>query len=112
MNPILRSLYTSLRLLHHSYIYVGAVVGFGDNFLVSLNCAVFSDGSGICVPKFLHCFTTIITYFRILNLFTDQFERTLIITDGVTQLFYSEKWITTLDLAKKIHVVVVELISL
>ena len=61
--------------------YVGAVVPYADKLFATLNCAVFSDGSFVYIPKGVRCPMELSTYFRINAINTGQFERTLIIAD-------------------------------
>jgi Fe-S cluster assembly scaffold protein SufB len=37
----------------------------GDNYYAALNCAVFSDGSFVYIPKGVKCPMELSTYFRI-----------------------------------------------
>ena len=59
--------------------YLGSVVPVADNYFAALNCAVFTDGSFVYVPKGVKCPMELSTYFRINEKNTGQFERTLII---------------------------------
>ena len=61
--------------------YLGSVVPYSDNFYATLNSAVFTDGSFIYVPPGVRCPVELMTYFRINELDTGQFERTLINSD-------------------------------
>ena len=61
--------------------YLGSVVPYADNFFAALNCAVFSDGSFVYIPKGVRCPMELSTYFRINAINTGQFERTLIVAD-------------------------------
>ena len=61
--------------------YMGSVVPYTDNFFATLNCAVFSDGSFVYIPKGVRCPMELSTYFRINAVNTGQFERTLIVAD-------------------------------
>ena len=45
--------------------YLGSVVPYTDNFYAALNCAVFSDGSFVYIPKGVRCPMELSTYFRI-----------------------------------------------
>ncbi len=62
--------------------YLGSVVPYTDNFYATLNCAVFTDGSFVYIPKGVRCPMELSTYFRINQANTGQFERTLIIADA------------------------------
>ena len=59
--------------------YLGSVVPIQDNYYSALNAAVFSDGSFVYIPKGVRCPMELSTYFRINEMNTGQFERTLII---------------------------------
>ena len=61
--------------------YLGSVVPHGDNYFSALNAAVFTDGSFVYIPKGVRCPMELSTYFRINEMNTGQFERTLIIAD-------------------------------
>ena len=61
--------------------YLGSVVPYTDNFYATLNSAVFSDGSFAYIPKGVRCPMELMTYFRINQADSGQFERTLIIAD-------------------------------
>jgi Fe-S cluster assembly protein SufB len=70
--------------------YLGSVVPVKDNYFAALNCAVFSDGTFVYVPKGVRCPMELSTYFRINAENTGQFERTLIIADEGSYVSYLE----------------------
>jgi len=70
--------------------YMSSVVPYTDNFFATLNCAVFSDGSFVYIPKGVRCPMELSTYFRINAVNTGQFERTLIIADDDSYVSYLE----------------------
>ena len=70
--------------------YLGTVVPSKDNFYAALNCAVFTDGSFVYIPKGTRCPMELSTYFRINEMNTGQFERTLIIADEGSHVSYLE----------------------
>src|ERR1044072_1973822 len=70
--------------------YLGSVVPSSDNFLATLNSAVFRDGSFVYVPPGVRCPMELSTYFRINAKNTGQFERTLIIADKGSYVSYLE----------------------
>ena len=70
--------------------YLGSVVPYADNFFAALNCAVFSDGSFVYIPKGVRCPMELSTYFRINAINTGQFERTLIVADDDSYVSYLE----------------------
>ncbi|NQW09928.1 MAG: Fe-S cluster assembly protein SufB, partial [Alphaproteobacteria bacterium] len=45
--------------------YLGSVVPPADNYFACLNCAVFTDGSFVYIPKGVRCPMELSTYFRI-----------------------------------------------
>ncbi|MBX2833396.1 MAG: Fe-S cluster assembly protein SufB, partial [Micavibrio sp.] len=61
--------------------YIGSVVPPADNKHACLNSAVFTDGSFVYIPEGVRCPMELSTYFRINELNTGQFERTLIIAE-------------------------------
>ncbi len=69
--------------------YLGKVVPYTDNFYAALNSAVFTDGSFVFIPKGLKCPMDLSTYFRINEVSTGQFERTLIVAEGQQQRYLS-----------------------
>ena len=54
--------------------YLGSVVPYSDNFYATLNSAVFSDGSFCYVPPGVRCPIELMTYFRINEVDSGQFE--------------------------------------
>ena len=70
--------------------YLGTVVPFGDNYYAALNSAVFTDGSFVYIPKGVRCPMELSTYFRINEMNTGQFERTLIIAEEASHVSYLE----------------------
>src|SRR6202163_1000536 len=92
--------------------YLGTVVPYTDNFYAALNCAVFSDGSFVYVPKGVRSPMELSTYFRINALNTGQFERTLIIADEGSYVSYLEGCSAPMRDENQLHAAVVELITL
>jgi Fe-S cluster assembly protein SufB len=92
--------------------YLGSVVPVMDNFYAALNCAVFSDGSFVYVPKGVKCPMELSTYFRINAENTGQFERTLIIADEGSHVSYLEGCTAPMRDENQLHAAVVELIAL
>ncbi|MDM8016029.1 MAG: Fe-S cluster assembly protein SufB, partial [Rhizobium sp.] len=70
--------------------YLGSVVPVTDNYYATLNCAVFTDGSFVYIPKGVRCPMELSTYFRINEKNTGQFERTLIIAEEGAYVSYLE----------------------
>ena len=70
--------------------YFGKLVKPTDNKFAALNCAVWSGGSFIYVPKGVKVPTPIQAYFRLNAENSGQFERTLIIVDEGASLDYVE----------------------
>jgi Fe-S cluster assembly protein SufB len=92
--------------------YLGSVVPYTDNFYATLNCAVFTDGSFVFIPKGLRCPMELSTYFRINEKNTGQFERTLIIADEGSYVSYLEGCTAPQRDENQLHAAVVELIAL
>lgn len=92
--------------------YLGSVVPQKDNFYAALNCAVFSDGSFVYIPKGVKCPMELSTYFRINESKTGQFERTLIIADEGSQVSYLEGCTAPMRDENQLHAAVVELVAL
>ncbi|MBT3220597.1 MAG: Fe-S cluster assembly protein SufB [Proteobacteria bacterium] len=91
--------------------YLGSVVPMGDNFFAALNCAVFSDGSFVYVPKGVRCPMELSTYFRINAQNTGQFERTLIVADEGAYVSYLEGCTAPMRDENQLHAAVVELVA-
>lgn len=92
--------------------YLGSVVPQKDNFYAALNCAVFSDGSFVYIPKGVRCPMELSTYFRINESNTGQFERTLIIADEGSHVSYLEGCTAPMRDENQLHAAVVELVAL
>jgi Fe-S cluster assembly protein SufB len=92
--------------------YLGTVVPASDNFYAALNCAVFSDGSFVYIPKGVKCPLDLSTYFRINAKETGQFERTLIIADEGSYVNYLEGCTAPQRDENQLHAAIVELITL
>jgi Fe-S cluster assembly protein SufB len=91
--------------------YLGSVVPFHDNKHACLNSAVFTDGSFVYVPEGVRCPMELSTYFRINELNTGQFERTLIIVDKGGYVSYLEGCTAPMRDERQLHAAVVELIA-
>lgn len=92
--------------------YLGSVVPQQDNFYAALNSAVFSDGSFVYIPKNTRCPMELSTYFRINELNTGQFERTLIVADEGSYVSYLEGCTAPMRDENQLHAAVVELVAL
>ncbi|WP_185865017.1 Fe-S cluster assembly protein SufB [Blattabacterium cuenoti] len=92
--------------------YLGTVVPKNDNFYAALNSAVFSDGSFCYIPRDVHCPMELSTYFRINEVNTGQFERTLIIADKNSSVSYLEGCTATQRKENQLHAAVVEIIAM
>lgn len=92
--------------------YLGTVVSYRDNFYAALNAAVFSDGSFVYIPKGVRCPMELSTYFRINEVSTGQFERTLIIADDDSYVSYLEGCTAPMRDTNQLHAAVVELVAL
>lgn len=91
--------------------YLGSVVPVSDNYYSALNCAVFSDGSFVYIPKGTRCPMELSTYFRINEENTGQFERTLIIADEGSYVSYLEGCTAPMRDENQLHAAVVELVA-
>ena len=91
--------------------YLGTVVPQRDNFFAALNCAVFTDGSFVYIPKGVRCPMELSTYFRINERNTGQFERTLIVADEGSYVSYLEGCTAPQRDENQLHAAVVELIA-
>jgi Fe-S cluster assembly protein SufB len=91
--------------------YMGSVVPFGDNKHACLNSAVFTDGSFVYIPPGVRCPMELSTYFRINELNTGQFERTLIIADKGAYVSYLEGCTAPMRDVRQLHAAVVELVA-
>ncbi|CAO3433888.1 Fe-S cluster assembly protein SufB [Azospirillum doebereinerae] len=92
--------------------YLGSVVPYTDNFYATLNCAVFTDGSFVYIPKGVRCPMELSTYFRINQANTGQFERTLIIADAGSHVSYLEGCTAPQRDENQLHAAVVELVAM
>ena len=92
--------------------YLGSVVPQRDNYFAALNCAVFTDGSFVYIPKGTRCPMELSTYFRINEQNTGQFERTLIIADEGSHVSYLEGCTAPQRDENQLHAAVVELVAL
>ena len=91
--------------------YLGSVVPIQDNYYAALNAAVFSDGSFVYIPKGVRCPMELSTYFRINEMNTGQFERTLIIADEGSYVSYLEGCTAPQRDENQLHAAVVELVA-
>ncbi|OJF93340.1 Fe-S cluster assembly protein SufB [Pararhizobium antarcticum] len=92
--------------------YLGSVVPPTDNYYATLNCAVFTDGSFVYIPKGVRCPMELSTYFRINEKGTGQFERTLIIAEEGAYVSYLEGCTAPQRDENQLHAAVVELVAL
>lgn len=92
--------------------YLGSVVPQTDNYFAALNSAVFSDGSFVYIPKGVRCPMELSTYFRINDMETGQFERTLIIAEDASYVSYLEGCTAPMRDENQLHAAVVELVAL
>lgn len=92
--------------------YMGSVVPYTDNFYAALNCAVFSDGSFVYIPKGVRCPMELSTYFRINAINTGQFERTLIVADDDSYVSYLEGCTAPQRDENQLHAAIVEIVAM
>lgn len=90
--------------------YLGTVVPYTDNYFAALNCAVFSDGSFVYIPKGVRCPMELSTYFRINAINTGQFERTLIVAEDDSYVSYLEGCTAPMRDVNQLHVAIVEIV--
>jgi len=90
---------------------IGKVVGKSDNYYAALNSAIFTDGSFVYIPKGVTCPLDLSTYFRINNLDSGQFERTLIIAEEDSYVNYLEGCTAPESKKFQLHAAVVEIIA-
>jgi Fe-S cluster assembly protein SufB len=91
--------------------YLGTVVPVSDNYYAALNCAVFTDGSFVYIPKGVRCPMELSTYFRINAADTGQFERTLIVAEEGAYVSYLEGCTAPIRDTNQLHAAVVELVA-
>lgn len=92
--------------------YIGSVVPRTDNYFAALNSAVFTDGSFVYIPKGTRCPLELSTYFRINEMNTGQFERTLIVADEGSYVSYLEGCTAPQRDENQLHAAVVELVAM
>jgi Fe-S cluster assembly protein SufB len=92
--------------------YLGSVVPYTDNYYATLNCAVFTDGSFVYIPKGVRCPMELSTYFRINAAKSGQFERTLVVADEGASVSYLEGCTAPMRDENQLHAAVVELVAL
>ncbi|MEO0497003.1 MAG: Fe-S cluster assembly protein SufB [Pseudomonadota bacterium] len=92
--------------------YLASVVPVSDNYYSALNCAVFTDGSFVYIPKGVRCPMELSTYFRINEQNTGQFERTLIICEEGGYVSYLEGCTAPQRDENQLHAAVVELVAM
>lgn len=90
--------------------YLGSVVPYTDNFFACLNCAVFTDGTFVYIPKGVRCPMELSTYFRINAKKSGQFERTLIIADDDSYVSYLEGCTAPQRDENQLHAAIVEIV--
>lgn len=92
--------------------YLGSVVPVRDNYFACLNCAVFTDGTFVYIPKGVRCPMELSTYFRINAESTGQFERTLIVAEEGSYVSYLEGCTAPMRDENQLHAAVVELVAM
>ena len=91
--------------------YLGTVIPQSDNYFACLNSAVFTDGSFVYIPKGVRCPMELSTYFRINEINTGQFERTLIICEEDSYVSYLEGCTAPMRDENQLHAACVELVA-
>ena len=89
--------------------YFGKIVSNSENKFAALNGAVFSGGSFIYIPPNTVLDRPLQSYFRINSKSMGQFERTLIIVDDNSSLYYSEGCTAPTYSESSLHAAVVEI---
>ena len=92
--------------------YLASVVPVTDNYYATLNSAVFTDGSFVYIPEGVRCPMELSTYFRINEINTGQFERTLIIAEKGSYVSYLEGCTAPQRDENQLHAAVVELVAM
>lgn len=92
--------------------YLASVVPVTDNYYATLNSAVFTDGSFVYIPEGVRCPMELSTYFRINEMNTGQFERTLIIAEKGSYVSYLEGCTAPQRDENQLHAAVVELVAM
>lgn len=90
--------------------HFGTVVKPDENFQTSLNASAWSGGTFIYVPKNVKTEVPLQTYFRMNNMGSGQFERTLIIVDEGASIHYIEGCTAPTFSSANLHAAVVEII--
>ena len=90
--------------------YLGTVVPPRDNYFAALNSAVSTDGSFVFIPKGVRCPMELSTYFRINEMETGQFERTLIVAEEGSHVSYLEGCTAPAYDENQLHAAIVELV--
>ncbi|MGI9356341.1 MAG: SufD family Fe-S cluster assembly protein, partial [Rhizobiaceae bacterium] len=91
--------------------YLATVVPVTDNYFATLNSAVFTDGTFVYVPEGVRCPMELSTYFRINEVNTGPFERTLIVAEKGSYVSYLEGCTAPQRDENQLHAAVVELIA-
>lgn len=89
--------------------YIGTIVPPNDNKFAALNSAVWSDGPFIYVPEGVKIAMPLQSYFRINASGMGQFERTLIVAEPGSQVWYIEGCTAAMYAKSMLHAAVVEL---
>ncbi|WGS83384.1 MAG: SufD family Fe-S cluster assembly protein [Candidatus Hodgkinia cicadicola] len=92
--------------------YMGSVVSHNDNYFAMLNSCLFTDGTFINVPCGTVCPVCLSTYFKISLGCAGQFERTLVVVEGGSQIAYFEGCNAARLERVVLHAAVVELVVL
>lgn len=89
--------------------YFGKIVSYKENKYAALNSSVFSGGSFIYIPPHTKLDRPLQSYFRINSKNMGQFERTLIIVDDDSDLYYIEGCTAPTYSEDSLHAAVVEI---
>ncbi len=91
--------------------HIGTIVPANDNKFAALNSAVWSDGPFIYVPEGVKLTMPLQSYFRINAGGMGQFERTLIIAEPGSEVWYIEGCTAAMYDTSMLHAAVVELLA-
>ncbi len=90
--------------------YFGKIVPPRDNMFAALNSCVWSGGTFLYVPKGVKVDLPLQAYFRINAANMGQFERTLIIADEGSSVYYTEGCTAPIYSTDSLHSAVVEIV--
>ena len=90
--------------------FFGLIVSDSDNYFAALNAAVYSDGSFCYIPQNTSSPVELSTYFRVNDMDSGQFERTLIVAEKNAIVNYLEGCTASQYSKNQLHAAIVELL--